>query len=241
MEFGNVYDDRQRAEAYAQLEFPGTYYLAFRDLHDIILEHVRGKSAIDFGCGTGRSTRFLKKLGFHAIGVDIADDMLKKAREKDPQGDYRLVQEGALDQFQSHNCDLVLSAHAFDNIPTLALKVSICSEIARVLKGDGRFINLVASPEIYTHEWASFTTKDFPENKTAQSGDRVRYIMNDVEDQRPMEDIIWADDAYQDVFQRAGLEIVKTHKPLANDSEPFRWINETSIAPWVIYVLKRAA
>jgi len=240
MEFGNVYEDRQRAEAYAQLEFPGTYYLAFRDLPDIIFEQVKGRSAIDFGCGTGRSTRFLKKLGFDVIGVDIADDMLKKAREKDQQGDYRLVQEGALDQFQSHSCNLVLSAHAFDNIPTLVQKLSICSEIGRVLKSDGRFINLVASPEAYTHEWASFTTKDFPENKTARSGDKVKYVMTDVVDQRPMEDIMWADDAYQDVFQRAGLEIVKTHKPLAKDSEPYRWINETRIAPWAIYVLKKA-
>ena len=27
MTFTNVYEDAQRAEAYAQLEFPGTYYL----------------------------------------------------------------------------------------------------------------------------------------------------------------------------------------------------------------------
>ena len=30
--FGNVYEDEERARAYATLEFPGTYYLAFRDL-----------------------------------------------------------------------------------------------------------------------------------------------------------------------------------------------------------------
>jgi hypothetical protein len=32
---------------------------------------------------------------------------------------------------------------------------------------------------------------------------------------------------------------VKTHKPLAHDSEPHEWVNETRIAPWVVYVLKR--
>ena len=30
--FGNVYEDEERARAYATLQFPGTYYLAFRDL-----------------------------------------------------------------------------------------------------------------------------------------------------------------------------------------------------------------
>jgi hypothetical protein len=51
--FVNVYDDRARAAAYARLEFPGTYYLAFRDLPAILAEHVQGRQAVDFGCGTG--------------------------------------------------------------------------------------------------------------------------------------------------------------------------------------------
>ena len=64
MEFENVYEDPRRAEAYAKLELPGTYYLAYRDLPKIISLAVKGKNAMDFGCGTGRSTRFLQKLGF---------------------------------------------------------------------------------------------------------------------------------------------------------------------------------
>ena len=86
-EFTNVYDDRTRAEAYAALEFPGTYYLAFRDLPKIIHEHVRGPQALDFGCGAGRSTRFLRQLGFDTVGVDIAAPMLARARARDPEGD----------------------------------------------------------------------------------------------------------------------------------------------------------
>ena len=80
-EFANVYQDQARADAYAQLEFPGTYFLAFRDLPALFHEHVRGRVALDFGCGTGRSTRFLRALGFSAIGVDVADSMLARARE----------------------------------------------------------------------------------------------------------------------------------------------------------------
>lgn len=81
MELPNCYEDARRADAYAKLEFPGTYYLAYRDLPEIIGNHVRGSRAIDFGCGTGRSTRFLRQHGFDAVGVDIAQDMIRKARE----------------------------------------------------------------------------------------------------------------------------------------------------------------
>jgi ubiquinone/menaquinone biosynthesis C-methylase UbiE len=237
MEIFNSYEDARRADAYAKLEFPGTYYLAYRDLPEIISEHVKGRKAIDFGCGTGRSTRFLQKHGFDTIGVDIAEDMITKAREIDPKGDYRLIEDGNFSQFKDNAYDLVLSVFTFDNIPTMEKKVKIFGELGRLLKSDGRIINLVSAPEIYTNEWASFSTKDFPENKHAKGGDKVRIIQTDLEDKRPVVDVIWPDEDYQEVYKRAGLECVKTYKPLAREEEPYQWINETKIAPWVIYVL----
>jgi len=239
MEFSNSYEDAKRAEAYAKLEFPGTYYLAYRDLPEIIFEHVKGRKAIDFGCGTGRSTRFLQKLGFDTIGIDIAEDMVKKAREIDPKGDYRLVKNGDLSQFKDGAYDLVLSVFTFDNIPTMEKKAKNFRDIGRLLKSEGRIISLVSSPEIYTHEWASFSTMDFPENKHAKSGDKVKIIITATEDKRPVEDVVWTDEYYKGTYKRAGLELVKTYKPLAKKDEPYQWVNETKIAPWVIYVLKK--
>ena len=240
MNFTNVYEDPRRAEAYANLEFPGTYYLAYRDLPEIIFEHVKGRKALDFGCGAGRSTRFLKNIGFETIGVDRADDMLKQARARDPEGEYHLIRNGGFHQLQTRLYDLVLSVFTFDNIPTMEEKVTLIKDLGELLGNQGRIINLVSSPEIYTHEWASFTTKEFPENRSARSGDTVRIIMTDVEDQRPVEDILWTDQAYQEVYRRAGLELVQIYKPLGRANERQKWVNETRIAPWWIYILKKS-
>ena len=240
MEFTNVYDDAQRAEAYAKLEFPGTYYLAYRDLPEIIFKHVKGRKAVDFGCGTGRSTRFLQKLGFDTVGVDIAEDMIKKARQIDPSGDYRLIEDGDFSQFEERAYDLILSAFTFDNIPTMKSKVKLFEKLGGLLKSEGRIVNLVSSPGIYVNEWASFSTKDFPENKRAKCGDKVKIIVTAIDDKRPVEDIIWTDTDYRETYKEAGLEIVQTHKPLAREDEPFEWVSETKIAPWVIYVLKKS-
>lgn len=237
MKISNSYEDAKRAEAYAALEFPGTYYLAYRDLPEIMFTHVTGKKALDFGCGAGRSTRFMQKFGFTATGVDISADMLKKARELDPIGDYRLIADGDLGEFEDNTCDLVLSAFTFDNIPEEETKVKILKEIRRILNNDGRFVNLVSTPEIYVNEWASFSTKDFPENRQAKSGDLVKIINTDIDDSRPVEDIVWNDESYRDIYNRAGLEVVETYKPLAKEDEPYRWVNETRIPPWAIYVL----
>ncbi|MGI9516972.1 MAG: class I SAM-dependent DNA methyltransferase [Pirellulaceae bacterium] len=237
--FSNVYDDKQRADAYSKLEFPGTYYLAFRDLPEIIGKQATGSSALDFGCGTGRSTRFLRNLGFETVGVDISAEMVARARELDDQGEYLVIGEGDLEILETRMFDVVLSAFTFDNIPSREQKTKCLQSLHQVLKDDGCIINLVSSPEIYIHEWASFSTKDFPENQLAASGDTVQIIMLDVDDRRPVEDVLWTDQAYREVFDIAGLKPVATCRPLGKESEPFDWVNETNIAPWTIYVLKR--
>jgi len=237
MAFTNCYQDVTRANAYAQLEFANTYYLAYRDLPDIVREYVTGTKAIDFGCGTGRSTRFARQLGFHVVGVDIAPEMIAKAKETDLAGDYRLVADDDLSEFQAGSYDLVLSMFTFDNIPGLETKVRLLRDLGALLNASGKIINVVSSPEIYTHEWASFSTKDYPENRFARPGETVRIITTDFADRRPAEDILWPDESYREVYARANLKPVVTYKPLAKGDEPYQWVNETKIAPWVIYVL----
>ncbi len=241
MPIKNVYSDSRLAGDYAKLEFPNTYYLAFRDLPAIMAEHATGTRAIDFGCGAGRSTRFLKQCGFSPIGIDISEEMIRLAKQTDPSGDYRHTADGDFSQFASGTIDLVLAAFTFDNIPTREKKLWIFQEIARLLKKSGRLIVLVSAPELYLHDWASFTCTCFPENRTAKTGEIVRTMMKDIPDKRPIDDILWPDEAYHEVTSAAGLTIIKKYRPLGNADEPYVWVNETTIAPWVIYVLRSAA
>jgi SAM-dependent methyltransferase len=239
MKFQNVYEDRKRADAYSKLEFPGTYYLAYRDIPAIVRAHVRGTRAVDFGCGAGRSTRFLRGLGFDVVGVDISEQMIAKARALDPRGDYRLVSDnnGSGDlPLRTH--DLVLSMFTFDNIATMQTKVGLFEALKSLLKPAGRIISLVSTPEIYVNEWTSFSTKDFPTNRTAKSGDTVYTVMLDVQDRRPVADVLWTSEDYQRVYDQAGLRVVQTYLPLARSDEAFEWVSETTIAPWCIYVLE---
>jgi SAM-dependent methyltransferase len=237
--FRNVYEDAARADAYSRLEFPGTYFLAFRDLLSLFQRHVTGRRAVDFGCGTGRSTRLLRGLGFEVIGVDISADMVRRARELDPAGDYRLVEPARLVGLLPGACDLVLSAFTFDNVPQPE-KSAHFRGLERLLSPDGRIVNLVSTPEIYTREWASFSTRDFPENREARSGDVVRIVMTDVTDRRPVEDVVCSKASYLEIYREAGLTAVTSHEPLGRVDEPFAWVNETCVAPWRIDVLRRA-
>jgi SAM-dependent methyltransferase len=237
MAFSNCYEDAKRAAAYAQLELGNTYYLVFRDLPEIIRGHVSGTKAIDFGCGTGRSTRFVRQLGFDTVGVDIAPEMVAKAKELDPTGDYRLIKDDDLSGFEVGTFDLVVSLFTFDNISGFLTKMRLFRDLGALLNASGQLVNVVSSPEIYTHEWASFSTKDYPENRKARTGDVVRIVTTDFADRRPAEDILCTDESYRELYERSGLELVASYRPLGKPEEPYPWVNETTIAPWVIYVL----
>jgi SAM-dependent methyltransferase len=238
--FSNVYDDAARAEAYARLELPGTYYLAYRDLPAIIAAHMTGGAALDFGCGAGRSTRFIEELGFDAVGIDISRSMIAAAKKADPDGDYRLVGNGDFSALAPGSFDLVLSAFAFDNIPDVANRRALLQGLRHLLRPDGRIIMLGSTPEIYRHEWASFTTKAFPENRVAKSGEVVRIVMTDVGDPRPVLVLVWFRQDYLSLFAASGLELCAEYRPLGRADEPYAWVSETTVARWFIYVLERS-
>ncbi len=151
----------------------------------------------------------------------------------------KLLEKDGLKEFQENSFDLIFSIFTYDNIPDLKEMISLSREKSRILKSDGVVINLISSPDVYTNEWASFSTKDFPENRTAESGETVKIIIKDIDDKRPVDDIMWSDKDYQIAFEKGNLNVVEKYTPFGYENEPYQWINETEISPWIIYILKR--
>jgi len=240
MTFQNDYQDTRRAAAYDELDLGNTYDLAFRNLPPLVSTYVKGQRAVDFGCGTGRSARFLERLGMTVLGLDISVQMVERARLNDPSGDYRVIADGDLGAIEPRRFDLVQSAFTFDNVPGFEKKVDLFAKLGTLLDAEGVLINIVSTPEIYTHEWVTFTTRDYPENRVARCGDVVRIRTTDYSDTRPVEDILWPHVDYLRVYAEAGLELVTVERPLARGDEGVVWRSELEIAPWAIYVLRRS-
>ena len=234
--FRNTYEDEAYANSYAGLEWSGTYALVYRDLPGIVREHVKGRRALDFGCGTGRSTRLLRSYGFDITGVDISPSMIKAAKERDPEGDYILLGDDGLARLPAGSFDLILSAFPFDNIPA-PRKPDLFRALRDLLTPTGRLVNIVSAPEIYTNEWASFTTMNYPENRRARDGDVVRIITREFGGDTPVEDVLCTDEAYRDIYRQSGLDVIADYRPLGKPDDAVEWMSETKIAPWVVYVL----
>ena len=54
---------------------------------------IRDGLVLDLGCGTGKMTRLLRDRGYDMIGVDLSEEMLSIAREKDGEGILYLQQD----------------------------------------------------------------------------------------------------------------------------------------------------
>src|SRR5271169_6172767 len=57
-----------------------------------LLERVTaGDRVLDVGCGEGRFTAELARAGTRAVGVDVAEEPLRRARARHPELDLRLL------------------------------------------------------------------------------------------------------------------------------------------------------
>jgi hypothetical protein len=55
-----------------------------------------------------------------------------------------------------------------------------------------------------------------------------------------VEDVMCSEAAWSEIHQEAGLVPLATHRPLGRAREPWAWVSETRVAPWVITVLEPA-
>ena len=235
MELMNFDDDQYKkyASEFAKIDIEGTDYLAFRDMGELLSRYANANRALDYGCGTGRSTRFLKRLGFDTVGIDHTQNMLQQAKLKDDQGEYLHIKSHL--PFRDSLFDIIFFCFVLVAVSSKGEMKNILLDAKRVLKEEGIMVIVVTAAESYQGKWASWFF-DFSENKTTlASGNKVKILFRGTN--VVLFDYYWTDDDYRQIFNDVGLKILKTHRPLGRDDDPFEWLDETIISPIIIYIL----
>lgn len=93
-----------------------------------------GARTIDVGCGEGRVTRDLRRLGHTTLGIDPSPKMIAAAREADPSGEYVQASGDAIPAADA-SADLVVAFMVLMDVDDLGAVVREC---ARVLAPGGR-------------------------------------------------------------------------------------------------------
>jgi ubiquinone/menaquinone biosynthesis C-methylase UbiE len=231
-----THDYQQFSDQYAKLKIEGTYYLAFKPIVELIGRYrALGKRALDFGCGSGRSTRFLKSLGFNAIGVDKSEAMIRQAQGMVGGGVYLHLDSETL-PFPDNSFNFIFQSFVLLEYSSIPAMVSTFRELNRVLIEDGLVVVITGSEAYYQRNWLSFEL-DCAENQTLASGDKARVSIRGTD--IVLFDYYWTDRDYRQVFQQSSFDVVETLYPIAQGDEPFDWVNECEFPCWAIYVLKK--
>ncbi|MCP4643802.1 MAG: methyltransferase domain-containing protein [bacterium] len=111
------------------------------------LGDVRGLRVLDAGCGEGTNTRILAEAGASTTGVDIADNMIRAAREREEREPLGSRFEAGsfcdLGQFGTCSFDLAVSFMAIMDGPDFPAAVR---ELYRVLKPGGDLVFSILHP-----------------------------------------------------------------------------------------------
>lgn len=219
----------------------GTTKLLYESIPKIIskLQPIPGK-VLDFGCGTGYSTRILKQCGLETIGVDTSPQMLQQARILDPTGEYEQIERTIL-PFAAYSFPLVFSSLVFLEMTNRAELAEAFAEISMVLADKGIFIMCTASPELADpkHKWLSIDN-NYPENSKLCSGKKFMLLIKELN--LELIGYHWTEDDYLTIARQSGFLCLEIIRPMVKDlpnSDSLPWLSETTVAPFVIYILKK--
>lgn len=108
---------------------------------------VRGFSVLDLACGEGYNTRILARKGAKATGVDFSEKMIRFAKQEEEKEKlgicYKVMDAADLSEYPNDHFDLVTCFMSLQDIRSFKKAIS---ELARVLKPNGRFVFSILHP-----------------------------------------------------------------------------------------------
>jgi 2-polyprenyl-3-methyl-5-hydroxy-6-metoxy-1,4-benzoquinol methylase len=103
-----------------------------------LLGHVpAGARVLDVGCGEGWFTAALGRAGREAVGIDVAQEPLCRARRREPELDVRLVPAEGGWPLEDVSFDAVWAGEVIEHVADTA---GWLSEIRRVLRSGGALV-----------------------------------------------------------------------------------------------------
>jgi SAM-dependent methyltransferase len=103
----------------------------------LLAEARPGERVLDLGCGAGRFVRALQESGADAVGVEIAEAALERARRNAPGAELHRLEEDGTIPLGHHTVDLVWCSEVLEHAVDAS---ALLHEARRVLKPGGRLL-----------------------------------------------------------------------------------------------------
>lgn len=134
----SAFTDESQVELFAQGAHDGLFDVERRAIESHFSRD--DATVLDLGCGTGRTTTVLDRMGFDVVGVDVSEPMIQRARSLFPDIDFHVGDASDL-QFGDERFEYVLfSFNGLDYLQPEGERYVALREIWRVLSSGGTFV-----------------------------------------------------------------------------------------------------
>jgi SAM-dependent methyltransferase len=106
----------------------------------LLAEARPGERVLDLGCGAGRFVAALAGVGADAVGVEVAEAAVERARAVAPGADLRLLEPDGSIPLEHGSVDLVWCSEVLEHVADVG---DLLAEVRRVLRPGGRLLATV--------------------------------------------------------------------------------------------------
>lgn len=141
-----------------------------------LLERVSaGERVLDVGCGEGRFAVELLGAGAQVVGIDAAEEPLRRARARHPELDLRLVSDAGPWELEDSSFDVVWAGEVLEHVADTSAWLS---EVRRVLRSGGSLLLSTPAHERLTLLRVALSGRAFAE-RFEPRGDHLRFYSRD--------------------------------------------------------------
>jgi 2-polyprenyl-6-hydroxyphenyl methylase/3-demethylubiquinone-9 3-methyltransferase len=134
-----------------------------------------GLHVLDVGCGEGAFAAELVRAGADVVGIDVAEEPLRRARTLHPELDLRLVDGEGAWGLGDAAFDLVWAGEVIEHVADTARWLS---EVRRVLRSGGRLLLSTPAHGVLAMLRLAVSTRAFEEHFDPR-GDHLRFYSRD--------------------------------------------------------------
>lgn len=208
------------------------WVLGYHQVYGLIAPLI-GKRVLDYGCGVGKFSRYLKARDAVVTGVDISPDMIERARAYDDGVEYvTLPKSGDLSLVAHKQFDVALLMFVMVNMSSAAEVQTVLTSIYEQLEPGGSIVILGGNWEVANgHRYVSYTFRKYDD---LQSGMLVEIDMKTREgEQLVIKETYWSKADYTTQLEAAGFTDVTFHQPTPMD-DSYQWLDEKEFPPLLI-------
>lgn len=192
---------------------------------------LKGKTVLDFGCGPATNSQKLREGGARVIGLDVFDDTVEKARNVDPQGNYR-VNRGLLSkELAGVWIDSILMSYSFCSISDREIRYYL-RDMREMLKEGGKLV--IIEPNLENALGIQYRTLHYLPKEDVGTGDVVTVMLGTGDNAFPVYDIYRRHNDYRALLEEAGFRIEQMREPVPERSWGDEWNMERAYPPFLL-------